>query len=108
VGKRGERTVATTFPDLLIIVTVSIRGMLAVLIRVLVLEGQLRWVYGVRSWNSFAENAVSREGFRKVFAANTTKAKSSKNQISVDNLLQCLCSSVLRAKRRGEDMKRRR
>jgi hypothetical protein len=40
----GEHTVETTFPDLLIIVTVSMRGMLAVLIKVLISEGQLQWV----------------------------------------------------------------
>ena len=68
----------TTFPDLLIIVTVSMRGILAVVIKVLAFEDQLRWVYGV-VWNSFAENAVSREGFRWVFAVNTTKANPSKD-----------------------------
>jgi hypothetical protein len=59
------------------------------------------------SWNSFAENAVSREGFRGS-AANRTKVKEIQSQISVSNLLQSLCSSVLKTKRRGGDMKRRR
>ena len=40
----GEHTVETTFPDLLIIVTVSMRGILAVLIKILTFEGQLQWV----------------------------------------------------------------
>lgn len=98
---------ATTFPDLLIMVTVSMSGILAVAIMVSAVEGQLRWDM-VWSWNSFAENAVSREGFRGGFAANTRKAKPSRIQISLDNLLQFLCSSELEGKRRREDMKKRR
>lgn len=46
--------------------------------------------------NLFVENAVSPEGFRVGFAANLKKkgAKLSNQVVSVDNVLQCLCSSV--------------
>lgn len=47
--------------------------------------------------NLFVENAVSPEGLSGGFAANfffKKKAKLSNQVVSVDNVLQCLCSSV--------------
>jgi hypothetical protein len=54
------------------------------------------------------KNAVSREGFRGVFAVNTTKAKPSTKLIIPRRWSSIPLSSVLKATRRGADLKRRR
>jgi hypothetical protein len=54
------------------------------------------------------ENAVSREGFRGDFAANTTKAKPSKKLITPRQMFSNSSFLCAEARRRGEDMKRRR
>jgi hypothetical protein len=75
------------------------RGILAVIIKKLDFEGQLRWVYGV--FVEFVENAVRLEGFRGVFAANRTKAKPSKKPITPRQCYSIPLSSAL--KQGGEE-----